>query len=120
MANQHLTATERTPLPDLARQLAYDALALVHAEAALAKARAKPELAAAKVALVLIGGAATLALLAAIGLIVGSVMALATLVGPGFAGLIVGGAGFLVALLIGWLGFRQLAALLKPLLEKLP
>jgi hypothetical protein len=118
--NEYLATADRKPLPDLAHQLTHDALALVHAEAVLARVRAAPQIAAAKIALGLIGAAAVLALLASIGLIVGLLMALATLVGPGFAGLIVAGTGLFVALLMGWLGIRQLSALLEPLLEKLP
>jgi hypothetical protein len=60
-----------------------------------------------------------LALLGAIGLVVGLVMALATLVGPGYAGLIVGGAGLATAGLMGLLGAHIVRGLLKPLLEKL-
>ncbi len=117
MTIDHLAIAERMPLPDLARQFAYDALALTRAEVVLAKARVEPQIVAARNALILISGGAVLALLASIGLIVDLVIALATLVGPGFAGLVVGSVGFLAALPMGWLGFRQLAASLKLLRE---
>ena len=113
------TPAQHMPLPDLARQLAHDGLALARAEAVLAKTRVAPKVGVAKFALALIGAAAVLALLAAIGLIVGLVMALATLVGPGYAGLIVGVVGLATAGLMGLVGAHQLSDLLKPLLEKL-
>jgi len=110
---------QEIPLPDLARQLAHDGLSLVRAEAKLARTRAAPKIAAAKFSLSLIVVAAVLALLAAIGLVVGVVMALATAMGPLYAGLIVAGAGLAIAGMMGLAGAHKLSTLLKPLMEKL-
>ncbi len=50
--------------------------------------------------------ALALALAAAIGLIVGAILTLATLVGPGWATLIVVGVSLVVAALLGWVAAR--------------
>ena len=109
--------THHVPLPDLARQLAADGLALVQAEARLARTRLAPKVGIARVALILIGGAAIIAFLAAIGLLVGLVIALSGLIGPFYAGLVVGGAGFATAGALGALGAHLISNLLKPLME---
>ena len=110
---------QHIPLPDLARQFAFDGIALARAEAALARARLAPKIAVAKIALSMIAGAAIVAMLAAIGLIVGLVLALSTLVGPLYAGLIIGGMGLAFAGALFLFGAHQLFNLLERTTEKL-
>jgi len=111
---------ERLPLPDLARELATDGLALTRAEFVLARVWLAPKFARAKLALGLIAVAAGLAFLGTIALVMGLLIALAVPLGPGLAGLSIGGPAVTISGLLGWIGLRQLSALLKPLLEKLP
>ena len=113
------TPVQPVPLANLARQLVADAVVLARAEANVAKVRVAPKIRTAKFALVLMVVAAVVALLSAIGLIVGLVMALTAHVGPLYAGLIVGGAGLAFAGLVGIVAAQQLSGLLKPLMEKL-
>ena len=107
------------PLKGLARQLARDGLAMARAEVELAGARAAPKIRLAELGLALILGGALVALLAAFGLIVGLALALATAVGPFYAGLIIGGSGIAIAGIMGLSGARLLTHLLKPLMEKM-
>ena len=110
---------EPVPVQDLARRLAHDGLAMARAEMELATARAAPKIRLAEVGLALILGGAVIAMLAAFGLIVGLVLALAALVGPAFAGLIVGGSGIALGGITALFGARLLSHLLKSLMEKL-
>ena len=116
-SSETATPAHEAPLPELARQLASDGVSLARAEFLLATKRLAPKLAAARIAVALIVGAAILTMLATIALIVGLVMQLATLVGPGFAGLIICGAGLLIAGAMGIAGSRRLSRIFRNLLE---
>ncbi len=110
----------RIALPGLVAQLLQDGAAVARAEVALVKARITTRVAAARTGLILFAAAGLVALLSLIGLVTGLVMALATLVGPGFAGLIVLVVGLLIAGLLGWIGAGQLSAKPEPVVESRP
>jgi uncharacterized membrane protein YdbT with pleckstrin-like domain len=108
----------RVALPALLAQLAEDAKASAQAEIRLAKAKATAKFAAVKSGAILFAVAAMLALLGLIGLVVGCVMALATLIGPGFAGLVVFLVLLVLAGLFAWAGIRQLSTTPQAVTEK--
>jgi hypothetical protein len=88
-------------------RLVEDGKGFARAEIGYYRAVAVDKLAQAKAGLILGGAAVLLALAAAIALIVGLVMTLATLVGPGWATLIVVVATIAIAALLGWLACRH-------------
>jgi uncharacterized membrane protein len=82
---------------------------LVGAEIELYKARFGERAAAYKSAIVFFAIAGVLALAALIALLVGLILTIATLVGPGFATAIVVGVVLLIAGVLGFVGTRKLA-----------
>jgi type III secretory pathway component EscS len=110
----------RIAIPGLVAQLLQDGAAVVRAEIALFKARATTRLAAAKTGLILFAAAAVVAIVSLIGLVTGLVMALAELVNPAIAGLIVLIVGLLIAGILGWIGAAQFASKPEAVVETLP
>lgn len=108
---------DRVALPALVSQLLADGADVARAEVRLAKAKLTTRLAAVKTAAILLVAAALLAILGLIGLVVGCVMALATLIGPGWAGLVVFAVLIVVAAALGWLGVRQLSTPPRAIVE---
>lgn len=94
--------------PAVVSRVIDDAKEVARAEIALVKAQAFAKLAAYRAAAILFAAAGLIALLAAIGLVVGLILTLATQIGPGLATLAVVGVFLLVAGLLGWLGSRRL------------
>lgn len=99
----------RIALPGLIAQLLQDGVAVARAEIRLGKARVTSRLVAARTGLILLVIAGIVALLSLIGLVVGLVMALAEVVNPALAGLIVMAVGLAIAGVFGWLGARRLS-----------
>ena len=93
----------------LVGRLVDDAKGLAHAEVALVKAKAGERVDAYKGAAIFFGAAGVLALAALIALFVGLILTLATVVGPGFATLIVVIVVLVIAGVLGWIGSRKLA-----------
>ncbi len=110
----------RIALPGLVAQLLQDGAAVLRAEVTLFRTRVATRLAAAKTGLILLAAAGVVALVSLIGLVTGLVMALAGLVGPAFAGLIVLVVGLLIAGVLGWIGAAQLTSRPEAVAEKLP
>ena len=86
-----------------------DARGLAQAEIALVKAKAGERLTVWKAAAICFAVAGVLALAALIALLVGLILTLAPLVGPGGAPAIVGGATLLIALVLGLIGKGRLS-----------
>lgn len=82
---------------------------LVSSEIELYKARFAERAAAYKSAVVFFAIAGVLALAALIALLVGLILSLATLIGPGLATLAVVGVVLVIAGVLGWIGTRKLA-----------
>lgn len=102
--------TEDAGIGELIGQLTEDAKDYARAEVDYLKAVTRLKLAEIKGAAIAAILAFALALAAAIGLIVGAILTLATLVGPGWATLIVVSISLVVATLLGWTaarGFRK-------------
>lgn len=102
-----------TPEPGLAAlvtQLVDDSRELVSAEVALYKAKAGERLAAYKGAAIFFGIAGVLALAALIAMLVGLILSLATLIGPGLATLAVVGVTLVIAGVLAMIGKGRLAA----------
>lgn len=102
--------TEDAGIGALIGQLTEDAKDYARAEVDYFKAVAQAKVVELKGAAIAAVLALALALAAAIGLIVGAILTLATLVGPGWATLIVVGVSLVVAALLGWAaarGFRK-------------
>jgi hypothetical protein len=97
----------------LVGRLADDARAYVHAEADYYRTLATERLGEARVGLALGSAALLLGLAAAIALIVGLVLTLATLVGPGWATLIVVLITSAIATGLGWLAYRRIAGVFR-------
>lgn len=93
--------------PELVSRVVDDAKEVARAEVDLVKARAVEKVAGYRAAALLFAGAALLALLAAVGLVVGLLFILSVGLGPGWATLIVAGGLLLLAGLLGWLGSRR-------------
>ncbi|WP_026326025.1 phage holin family protein [Sphingomonas sp. Mn802worker] len=91
-------------LTTLVSQLAGDAKDLASAELALQKAKVGEAIGRYKNAIVFFAAAAVLALAALIALLVGMIDTLATLIGPGFATLVVVGVTLLIAATLGIVG----------------
>ena len=97
-------------IPQLVARLTHDARDVARAEIALAKAKAGAAATRYKKAAVLFAVAGVLALAALITLLVGLVLTLATLIGPGLATAAVVGAVLIVALALALAGRSRLAA----------
>ena len=110
----------RPPVPDLARQLATDGLALARAEMVLARVWLTPWILRGTVAAGLLATAGVLVLLGAIALVISLVIALSASLGPALAGLAVGGPAIALGALLTWLGLRRLTGMIRPLLDRLP
>lgn len=100
--------TSDESFPAVVLRVVDDAKEVARAELALVKAHALARLDTYRGAATLFAVAGLLALLAAIGLVVGAIMTLATCIGPGWATLAVVGTLLLVAAVLGWLGARRL------------
>lgn len=85
-----------------------DARELAQAEVALVKIKVGERASAWKSAAVFFAAAAVLALAAVIALLVGLIMTIATLVGPGWATLIVVGVTLVIAAVLGLIGKNKL------------
>lgn len=101
---------EEEPLPSLVNRLVEETRELAGAEVALVKARVSERAAAYKGAATFFAIAAVLALAALIALLVGLILSLATLLGPGWATLIVVGATLAIAAVLAFIGKGRLAA----------
>ena len=99
---------EAAGIGQLVSQLAGDAREMAQAEVALVKARASFAVTRYKWAAVYFVVAGVLALTAFIALLVGLIMSLATLIGPGLATLTVVGVVFVLAGILALLGKKQL------------
>ena len=88
-------------------RLVEDGKGYARAEIAYYRALAADKLAEARAGALLGGAALLLALAAAVALVVGLVLTLATLVGPGWATLIVVTLALALAGLLGWLAYRR-------------
>lgn len=102
--------TEDAGIGELIGQLTEDAKDYARAEIEYFKALAAAKVAEVKGAVLAATLALVLVLAGAIGLIVGAILTLATLVGPGWATLIVVGVSLAVAAVLGWAaarGFRK-------------
>lgn len=97
---------EEAGIGALIGQLTEDAKDYARAEVEYVKAVAQAKVIEVKGAAIAAVLALALALAAAIGLIVGAILTLATLVGPGWATLIVVGVALLIAALLGWAAAR--------------
>ena len=97
-------------VPELVGRLVEDTRGLVSAEVELYKAKIAERVSAYKNAVVFFAAAGVLALCGLIALLVGLIITLATLVGPGVATLIVVGIVFAVAIALALLGRAKLAA----------
>jgi uncharacterized membrane protein YqjE len=95
-------------VPELVGRLVEDTRGVVSAEVELYKAKLSERVAAYKSAAIFFGAAGVLALLAGIGLVVGLIMTLASLIGPGLATLVVVGALFALAAVLGLIGRGKL------------
>ena len=104
-----MEGAEEIGLPALVSQLIEDGRDVVRAEVAVYKAKAAERAAAYKGAVVFFAIAGVLALEALGALLVGLIMTLATLVGPGWATLIVVGVVFAVAGVFAFIGKGRLA-----------
>ena len=101
--------SEELALPQLVAQAVADAKDVARAEVALYKARALERVGAYQGAIVFFAIAAILALEAIGALLVGLILTIATLVGPGWATLIVVGVVFAAAGVLAFIGKGRLA-----------
>ena len=104
-----MEGVDELPFPALVSRLVDDARDVARAEVGVYKAKAAERAQAYKGAVIFFGAAAVLALEALGALLVGLIMTLATLVGPGFATLIVVGGVFALAGVLAYLGKGRLA-----------
>lgn len=116
MATRITVSPTTTDLPDrpgiseLAGRTIADLKTYARAEIALVKGQVAARAAGAKGAAIFLVAALLLAIGAVGALLVGLIMTLATLVGPGWATLIVVGLTLVVAGLLAWLGIKRLTA----------
>jgi hypothetical protein len=96
-------------VPELVSRLVDDARAVVSSEVELQKARIGERVTAYRSAAIFFGAAGVLALAALIALLVGLILSLATLIGPGFATAAVVIGVFAVAAVLGLIGKSRLA-----------
>lgn len=106
MAREDPVAAET--LPHLLAQLTSDARELAQAEVALVKAKVGEATGRYRNAAIFFGAAAVIALAAFGALLVGLILTLATVVGPGFATLIVIGGTLLIAGVLAMIGKARL------------
>ena len=104
-----MEGVDELPFPALVSRLVDDARDVARAEVGVYKAKAAERAQAYKGAVIFFGAAAVLALEALGALLVGLIMTLATLVGPGFATLIVVGLVFTLAGVLAFIGKGRLA-----------
>ena len=104
-----LSPGEAPGVTKLVGQLVDDTREVVRTEIALVKAKVTERVTAYKGAAVFLVAAGVLALEAVGALLVGLILTLATLVGPGWATLIVVGAVFAAAGVLAYLGIKKLA-----------
>lgn len=97
-------------LGDLVRQLTADAREAAQAEVGVHKARLFDKVQRYKTAAIFFATAGVLAFAALIALLVGLILALATIVGPGWATAIVVGVVLVAAAILGMIGKSRLAA----------
>ena len=100
---------EEEPISSLVGRLVDDTRGLASAEIGLYKARAGERLSAYKSAIVFFAVAGVLALAALIALLVGLIISLATLIGPGLATVAVVVTVFVIAGVLGMIGKGRLA-----------
>jgi hypothetical protein len=96
-------------VPELLSRLIDDAKAAATAEITLRKVRLTDRIASYKSAAIFFAAAGVLALAALIALLVGLILSLATLIGPGLATLAVVGSVLIVAGGLAWIGKARLA-----------
>ncbi|MEE2915909.1 hypothetical protein COA17_14420 [Sphingomonas ginsenosidimutans] len=96
-------------IPHLFARLTSDAREVAQAEIALAKAKVGDMTARYKAAAIYFAVAGVLAVAALIALLVGLIVSLATLIGPGFATLVVVGVTLAVAAALGYAGVTRLS-----------
>ena len=99
---------EEESVGELLQRLVEDGKGYVHAEIGYYRTLVEAKLGAARSGLVLAAIALVLLFAAAIALVVGLVLTLATLVGPGFATLIVVVGMAAIAALLGWIAWARL------------
>ncbi len=104
-----LSPGESPGVTKLVGQLVDDTRDVVRTEIALVKAKVNERVAAYKEAAIFLVAAGVLALEALGALLVGLILTLATLVGPGWATLIVVGAVFAMAGVLAYLGIKKLS-----------
>ena len=104
-----IEGTDELGIPGLVSQLVDDAKDVARAEIAVYKAKAAERADAYKGAAIFFAAAGVLALEAFGALLVGLIMTLATLVGPGWATLIVVGTVLVIAGVLAWIGKGRLA-----------
>lgn len=100
---------ENAGIPTLVARLTGDAREMVSAEVALAKAKVADATGRYKSAAVFFGAAGVLALAALIALLVGLILSLATVIGPGLATLAVVGVVLVLSLVLALVGRSRLA-----------
>ena len=108
----NLSDRDEESIGDLLGRLVEDGKAFVRAELGYYRALATDKYYQARAGLILAGAALLLLMAAAIALVVGLVLTLATLVGPGWATLIAVAVTLAVATLLAWLArrhFRRMA-----------
>lgn len=103
-------SAETESLSTLVGRLTGDAREVARAEIALTKAKLGDSVSRYKTAAIFFAAAGVLALAALIALLVGLIATLATLVGPGWATLIVVGATLLIAVTLGIIGKGRLGS----------
>jgi uncharacterized membrane protein len=99
---------EETSIPSLVARLTGDAREMAAAEIALAKAKVSDTTQRYKAAAIFFGAAGVLALAGLIALLVGLIVTLATLIGPGLATLVVVGVVFVLAGILAMVGRSRL------------
>lgn len=109
MADPIARAKAKDSIPELLSTLVDDAKAAAQAEVRLRKARLADRVAAYKTAAIFFVVAGVLALAALIALLVGAILSLATLIGPGAATLAVVGIVLVVAAILALIGKARLA-----------
>ena len=100
---------DQLAIPQLVARLVDDAKTAARAEVGVYKAKASERVTAYKGAAILLGTAAVLGLAALVALLVGAILTVATLVGPGWATLIVVGVVSVVALALALIGKGRLS-----------
>jgi fatty acid desaturase len=105
--------TSRPSVPELFARLIADVRAWVQAEIALLKSRSGALVSSLRAAIFLITAAAVLATVGLFAMAIGLIMALATVIGPAWATVIVVVTLFTLAALFGWLGWKRIDAVFE-------